>query len=383
MKKRKIAYITGTRADFGLMSSVLKSIDNHPQFTLQVFATGMHLIPKFGFTFKEVKSAYPDAVKISSFFEDSTKAGMAKFIADFQIKFWKALKENKPDLVLVLGDRAEMLGAAVIANYYGLPVAHVHGGDKTTTIDETARHAITKLSHLHFAATKDSGDRIKKLGEQDWRIHIVGAPSLDNVLSEKIPNRKEINSYLGLEADRKFILVLLHPVTKSINESGVQMEQTLKAVKSFNLPVAVVYPNADAGGLKIIQVIEREKNNPNFHLFPSVEYSMFLGLERETAVWVGNSSAGIIESASFQTPVVNIGDRQKGRPQSGNVINALYSKNEIENAINKSLSDKNFLAKLKKIKNIWGDGKTGKRIVKILSETDFNNPRLVQKIITY
>lgn len=381
-KKRKIAYVTGTRADFGLMTSVLKSIDKHPKLALQIFATGMHLMPKFGFTFNEVKKAYPQAVKISSVFEDSTQFGMAKFITDFQIKLLKKFNKYKPDLVLVMGDRAEMLGAAVVANYYGLPVAHVHGGDKTTTIDETTRHAITKLSHLHFAATKDSAVRIKKLGEEDWRIHIVGAPSLDNVLSEKIPEKSQVYSFLGLGLNEKFILVLQHPVTKSINESAEQMEKTLKAVERFNFPVVVVYPNADAGGLKMIEVIEKRRKNPGFHLFPSIEYKMFLGLERECAVWVGNSSAGIIESASFQTPVVNIGSRQKGRPQSGNIINTDYDKFEIENAIRKSLLDEKYRKKLKSIKNLWGNGHSSQKIVRVLSGINLDN-NLMQKQITY
>lgn len=381
MKKKKIAYITGTRADFGLMSSVLRSIDNHPRLTLQVFATGMHLMRRFGFTFKEVNLVYPNAIKINSVFEDSTHFGMAKFIADFQLKFWMALKKDKPDLVLVMGDRAEMLGTAVVANYYGLPIAHIHGGDKTTTIDETARHAITKLSHLHFAATKDSADRIKKLGEEDWRVHIVGAPSLDNILNEKIPGKKEVYSFLGLDVNEKFILVLQHPITKSINESGKQMEQTLKATESFKVPIVVIYPNADAGGLKIIEVIEKRRKNPNFRMFPSVEYNMFLGLEREAAAWVGNSSAGIIESASFQTPVVNIGDRQKGRSQSGNVINTLYSKNEIESAIKKSMFDEKYHQSLKRIKNPWGDGHTAERIINILTKIKINDKLLNKQII--
>lgn len=383
MKKRKIVYISGTRADFGLMSSVLKSVDKDPNFTLQILATGMHLQPKFGYTFKEVRAIYPNVIKINSIFEDDSQIGMAKFITDFQTKFWAMLKKSRPDLVLVMGDRAEMLGAAVVANYFGLPVAHVHGGDKTTTIDETARHAVTKLSHLHFAATQDSAKRIKKLGEEDWRIHTVGAPSLDNMLSKKIPPREVVNSFLGLGLDKKFILILQHPITKSIHESGKQMEQTIKAAESFNLPIVIVYPNADAGGLKMIEVIESRKNNPNFHLFPSIEYNMFLGLEREAVVWIGNSSAGIIESASFQTPVVNIGDRQKGRPQSGNVINTSHNQVDIEAAVKKSLFDKDYLTKVKKVKNIWGDGKASSKIVNVLNKTDFYDPKLLQKYISY
>ncbi len=380
--KKKIVYISGSRADFGLMSGVLKLINSSSQLELLIYATGMHLMPKFGLTIKDIDGFIPNVRKINAVFKDDSRTGMVNFSVDFSSKFLKQLILDKPDLILVLGDRIEMLTAAVIAGYFGLPIAHVHGGDKTTTIDEIARHAITKLSHLHFAATEDSADRIKKLGEEEWRIHVVGAPSLDNVLSEQIPSRKEIYSFLTLSPDKKFILVVQHPVTNLIDASGDLIRETLNAVKEFNLPIVVVYPNADVGGQKIIKVIEEEKNNSNFRLFPSVEYKMFLGIEKIASVWVGNSSAGIIESASFQTPVVNIGERQKGRPQSGNVINVYYDKLEIMDAIKKSLFDSEYLKKIKKIKNVWGDGNTSSKIVSILENINFDQT-LLNKQITY
>ncbi len=382
MKKRKIAYISGTRADFGLMTSVLTAIDSNPALELSIFATGMHLMPLFGNTIKQVEKSFSNVKKIDSTFSSLDKTQSAEFISDFIPKFKNALEKDKPDILVLLGDRIEMLSSAIVALYLGIPVAHVHGGDKTTTIDETSRHAITKMAHLHFAATRDSAERIRKLGEESWRIHIVGAPSLDNILKEKIPGKIEVYSFLKLNPDQKFILVTQHPMTSLINEAQKQIEQTLSAVKSFNLPTVVIYPNADAGGRKMIKAIEAEKNNPNFRLFPSVEYKMFLGIEKQAAVWIGNSSGGIIESASFKTPVVNIGDRQKGRPQSGNVINTDYTGNEIENAIKKSLYDLNFHSKLRKVKNIWGDGHSSQKIVKVLSGIKIDG-KLFNKQITY
>lgn len=382
MKKRKIAFITGTRADFGLMTSVLNSIKNSQKLDLQIFATGMHLMPKFGLTFNEVQKSFPQVEKIDVVFKEDNKSGMAEFIADFAPEFLKKLKVNNPDMVLVLGDRVEMLAVSLVSAYLGIPIAHIHGGDKTMTVDESARHAITKFAHLHFAATKDSAKRISKLGEEKWRIYIVGAPSLDNILIKEIPGKKQVYSFLDLELDKKFILVLQHSVTGLENQAEEQIKKTLNAVKSFNLPVVVIYPNSDPGSLKIIKVLETEKNNPNFRLFPNVEYKMFLGMEKEASVWVGNSSGGIIESASFRTPVVNVGDRQMGRPQSGNILNVDYDQTAITRAIKKSLFDKEYLKKIKGVKNIWGDGKASSKIVKILEEIEIG-PKLLTKQITY
>ncbi len=380
--KRKIAYITGTRADFGVMSSVLRSINSNPGLELIVYATGMHLMPEYGLTIKQVEELYPDVRKIDVVFRGNSKLGMAQFVADFTSKFLDQLKHDQIDLILVLGDRVEMISAALIAAYLGLPIAHVHGGDKTMTVDEVARHAITKLSHLHFVATKDSAERIKKLGEEDWRIHIVGAPSLDNTLSKKVPSKEEVYSFLKLDPNQKFILVLQHSTSNILGQAQNQIRETIEAVKDFDLPVVVVYPNADPGGQQIIQEIEKEKDNPQFNLFSSIKYEMFLGVEKEAAVWIGNSSSGIIESASFKTPVVNIGDRQKGRPQSGNVIDVDYKKGEIKEAIKKSLYDEDYRLRVSNISNLWGDGRAAEKVVKVLESLEIG-PKLLTKQITY
>lgn len=380
--KRRIAYVSGSRADFGLISPVLKAIKSHQDLTLQLYVTGMHLMEEFGNTAEDIKKEFPEAQIIDETFKSDDRAGMAEFIANFGVKILSVLKKDTPDFVLVQGDRVEMLAVAAVANIFGLPIAHTHGGDKTTTADETVRHAVTKLSHLHFPATDDSAERIKNLGEESWRINVVGAPGLDTVLNEQLPSRAELFAYLNIDPRQKMILVLQHPVTENIAASARQMQQTLEAVAEFNLPVVVIYSNADAGGREMIKVIEKAKMNPLFRIYPNLEYKTFLALEKEAAVWVGNSSGAIIESASFKTPVVNIGDRQNGRPQSSNVINTGYNKEEIKTAIDKSLNDKDYLKKLKKITNIWGDGHASERIVKVLSEVAIDS-KLLNKQITY
>lgn len=382
MKKRKVAYISGTRADFGLMTPVLKAIEASDKLQLDLFATGIHLMDEFGHTVDYVHKQFPRTKIIPATFKSDDRLGMAKFMGNYLQKAVAILSREKVDLILILGDRVEMICSALAATYLGIPTAHLHGGEITSTIDEVARHAITKLASLHFTATEDSAQRIKKMGEEEWRIFVVGAPALDVILNETLPTREELFQKMGLDPKNKIILVVQHPVTEQISKAGRQMAETIAAVKSFNLPAVLTFPHPDPGGRQIIRVIEKEKNNPLFKIFKSLEFRDWLALEKEAAVMLGNSSAGIIESAAFKTPVVNIGDRQNGRLQSGNVINVGYNRAEIARAIEKSLSDKDYLKKVKKVKNIWGDGKTALKVRQILEKIEMGE-KLLAKRMTY
>lgn len=382
MKKRKIAYISGTRADFGLMTPVLKAVEKSEKLTLKLYATGIHLMEDFGRTIDFVKAEFPAVKIIPVKFSSDDRQTMAKFAGEYLSKLVNILSEDRPDLILILGDRVEMLCTALACVYLGIPSAHLHGGEKTSTVDDVSRHAITKLASIHLAATKESAKRIEKTGEEDWRIHVVGAPALDMILNNQLPKRAKLFPKLGLDPKDRIILVAQHPVSEQIDEAGRQMEATLSAVKSFNLAVVVTFPHPDPGGRKIIEVIEREASNPLFHIFPSLEYKDWLALERETAAMVGNSSAGMIESSSFKIPVVNIGNRQKGRQHGSNVINVGYNKEEIKAAIYRSLYDSDYLDLLKKIKNPYGDGKTSQRVVKILEELKLES-KLINKKLAY
>lgn len=382
MKKRKIAYVTGTRADFGLMTRILKAISQSKKLSLQVYATGVHLMKEFGMTVDQVKREFIGTKEIPSIFESDSRHGMAKFTGDFLGKLIDVFSKDRPDFVLTLGDRSEMLCTAMTCLYLNIPMGHVHGGERTSTVDELARHAITKLSHIHFPATKESADRIKKMGEDKWRIHIVGAPALDAIINEKLPTRAELFCKLNLDPKKPVLLVTQHPVSGEVDSAGEQMEEILRAVKKINLPAVVTYPHPDAGGRKMIEVINREKSNPLFRIVPSLEYTLFLALERETAVWIGNSSGALIESSSFRTPVVNIGTRQSGRQKGGNVLDVGYAETEITMAIEKSLHDEMYRDTLQKVKNPWGDGKTGPRVARILEDLVID-ARLLAKQISY
>ncbi len=362
------------------MTPVLKAIKHSPKLELQVYITGIHLMPDFGLTAKEVHKLFPAAKIIQSVFKTDDRLGMAEFTGNFLPKVIEAFKKDRPDFVLTLGDRPEMLCVALACLYSGIPVGHIHGGDRTATVDEIARHAITKLSHIHFPATQEAAKRIEKIGEEKWRIHIVGAPALDVILKEQLPKRKDLFEKLGLNYKKPAILLTQHPVSEEYENAGKQMAEVIAAVKSFKLPVVVIYPHADAGGRKIITEINKERKNPNFHIFPSLPYKQFLALEREAAAWVGNSSAAMIESASFKTPVVNVGNRQSGRQHADNVLNTGYNRNEIRAAIKKSLYDKNYLNRLKKVKNPWGDGRAAERIARVLEKVKFDQKFLWKQI---
>ncbi|MDP3999601.1 MAG: UDP-N-acetylglucosamine 2-epimerase [bacterium] len=380
--KKTIAYITGTRADFGLMTPILKAIASSSELNLQVYATGIHLMPKFGNTFKEVKKLFPLVKVIEAVFKTDDRNGMAMFTGEFLAKLVAVFDKDRPDFVLTLGDRPEMLCVATACLYLGIPTGQVHGGEKTSTVDEIARHAITKLSQVHFPATQESAERIRKMGEEEWRIHIVGAPALDVILNEKLPGRTELFRDLNLDPNQKIILVAQHPVSEEYGQAGKQMEETLAAVKSFGLPTVVIYPHADSGGRKIIEVIDREKHNPLFRIFPSLPYKQFLALEKECSVWVGNSSGAMIESSSFRVPVVNVGTRQNGRQRGNNVIDVGYDRKAIQLAIKKSLFSRAYSDKLASVKSPWGDGKTGPRVAKLLEGLEIDS-RLLTKQVSY
>lgn len=380
---KKIAYVTGTRADFGLMTPILHAIKQSPKLTLQVYATGIHCMAEFGNTVAEVKKEFPNCVTIPVAFDTGVRRSLAEFAGVFIKKLVREFKNKRPDFVLVLGDRVEMLCAAFVCLYLGIPVGHVHGGDKTETVDDSARHAITKMSAVHFTATRQAAERVIQMGEAAERVHVVGAPALDVILHQKLPTRKELFADLQLGKAKQVILVTQYPVTeftKNIEQAGPNMAETIAAVKSFHLPVVVVYPNADDGGRQIIDVMNREKTNPLFHIFPSLPYKQFLALEREAAVWVGNSSGAMIESASFQTPVVQVGSRQAGRLHGNNVITVGYKRKEIIAAIKKSLYSHTYRQQLAKVKNPWGDGRAARRVVSILEKLKIDDALLRKQI---
>lgn len=378
LKKRKILYISGTRADYGLMKQTLIRIKNHPNLNLEIVATGMHLMPEFGLTVNEIKKDGFKIHRVNATYEEDNKESMSGFIGQFIQLLTRKMKEIKPDIILVLGDRGEMLAGAIVGAYLTIPVVHIAGGDVTSTIDGITRHAITKLSNVHFPATKNSAERIKKMGEESWRIFTVGAPGLDSILGEKLFSKKDIAKKYNLDISQPILLVIQHPVTTEIENVARQIKETMEAIKEFNYQTIVTYPNADAGGRKMIKVIEKHRKYPFIKIYKNITHKDYLSLMRVASVIIGNSSGGLTEAPSFKLPAVNIGTRQQGREQAGNVINVNYDKNEIKKAVQKALYDERFKERVKKCKNPYGQGKANERIVRILSSIKIDK-KLLQK----
>ena len=377
--KRKILYVSGTRADYGLMKHTLQEIKNHPSLDLIILATGMHLMPEFGNTIDLVRKDGFAVREVNAVFREDTKAAMSLFIGEFIQKATAAVQELKPDIILVLGDRAEMLGAAMIGTYLSIPVAHLHGGEVSSTVDEHVRHAITKLAHLHLPATQKSAERIHNLGEEESRIHMVGAPGLDGIVHTQKLRKAELEKYLNLDLSKPTALVIQHSVSAEMELAAAQMQATLEAVQEAGLQAVIIYPNTDAGGRKIIEVIEKYRTNPSFSIHKNIPHEQFISAMSHVGVMVGNSSSGIIEAASFGLPVVNIGSRQDGRERAANVIDVGHSKEEIKNGIRTALAYKH---EQKSWSNPYGDGNAAERIVQILSSLEIHK-NLIQKRLRY
>ncbi|MDI6786042.1 MAG: UDP-N-acetylglucosamine 2-epimerase [bacterium] len=380
---KKIAVITGNRADYGIYYPILKTILAHSNLELFLIVTGSHLSPDFGNTIDEIlRDGFNIKAKVDMLPDDDTGAAMAKSLGKGIIGITKALELIQPNILLILGDRGEMMAGAIAGAHMNIVVAHIHGGEVSGTIDESLRHAITKLSHIHLVATNKSAKRIIKLGEQKNMVFVVGAPRLDTILNQKLIEPSIIAKKFNLDLSRPILLAVQHPVTTEINEAAWQMKQTMQALKKLSLQTILMLPNSDAGGQAMIKIIKEFKDCSFINSFSSLPHLEYLSLMKIAKVMVGNSSSGIIEAPSFHLPVVNIGTRQQGRQCSNNIINVKYNKVEIIKAINKALFDENFRKRIKNCKNPYGDGKASSIIVKILNKIKIT-PNLLQKKLTY
>jgi len=379
---RKILYISGTRADYGLIQSTLRNIDNYPELQLEIIATGMHLMEEFGTTVNEIKKDGFTYHTIEATHKKDDRGSMVEFIGVLLQKLSLKIKEIKPDVILVLGDRGEMLAGAIAGVYLGIPVAHLHGGEVSSTVDDTTRHAITKLAHIHFPATELSAERILKMGEPKETVFVVGAPSLDSILYERLIESEKIADIYGLDLSRPIVMVIQHPVSIEIEYAQDQIRQTLDAVVDLEFQTVVIYPNADAGGRRMIEIIKSYEHNPNIKAYKNIPRKEYLSLLKVASVLVGNSSSGIIEASSFKLPVVNIGTRQKGRERGENVIDADYEKGDIKSKIFMCLHDENFKQKVSTCNSPYGDGKAGEKIAEILGSIKINE-KLLQKKMSY
>ena len=375
---RKICYISGTRADFGIMKSTLQCINNDKKLDLRVIVTGMHLLKKYGNTWKEISASnLTIAGKVEVLLTGSEGHEMAIALGEQVIEFTKILKANNPDILLLLGDRGEMLAGAIAALHLNIPIVHIHGGELSGTIDDSIRHSISKLAHFHFTSTKKSRNRLIKMGEFPNNIFVTGAPGLDEIKNITLIERKLLLTKYQLLQTEPYLLFLFHPVVQQIESIEKQIEIIMKVLLKNDQQILILMPNSDSGSSLITNVIKKYQIQEKIQIITHAPRVDFLSLVSNAEVFVGNSSSGIIEAASLGTPVLNLGDRQKFRERNSNIIDVEISSHAIKKGLIKAqkMHDKSW-------KNCYGDGNSSSRIVKLLKNLPFDS-YILEKVNAY
>jgi len=381
MAVRKICVVTGTRADYGLLSGLMAALQQCKEFELQLIATAMHLSPEFGLTYRQIENdGFVINEKIEMLLSGDTAVSITKSMGLGTIGFADAYDRLRPDLVVILGDRFEALAAAQAAMIAKIPVAHIHGGEVTEgAVDESIRHSITKMSHLHFVATDEFKKRVIQLGEQPDNVHVCGAPGIDNIKNMELLDRSALEQSLDFDLGQTCFLVTYHPVTLATVGDSNSMTNLLDALDAFpEAKIIITFPNADADGRQLIsQVKEYAARQPDrIFVTDSLGQLRYLSALQHVDAVIGNSSSGLLEVPSFKKPTINIGDRQKGRLKAGSVIDCAESTLEIVEAIRFGLSEE-FRKTIQTIENPYGDGNAIERILTVLKKCNLKG--LVRK----
>lgn len=377
--KRKIAVVTSSRADYSHLYWVLVELSRHPDVALAIVTMGPHLSAEFGNTWKDIsRDGFVTAENVECLLSSDSDVGMAKTIGVATLGLADCLGKMRPDLLLLIADRYEMLAPASVALALRIPVAHIEGGDVSQgAIDDAVRNAITKLSHVHLTTTESSRQRVISMGEEAWRVHTVGSPSLDHTTKTTLFTREEVERRLRISLDDETVAVIYHPVTIS-RDTLFEVNLLLAALERIPQHLLFISPNADAGSRELIDRIQtfiRARGNASF--VTSIEHLTYLSLLQYLAALVGNSSSGIMEAASFKLPVVNVGRRQQGRERAGNVLDCSHESTEIENAIRVALSG-TFRASLGNLVNRYGDGHSAEKITRVLTTLPLSESLLMK-----
>ena len=369
---KKICVITGSRAEYGLLSRVMRFIKEDADLQLQIITTNMHLSIEHGETYKEIEAdGFVIDKKIPILSSSDTTNATAKSVGTGMIGFADAYQELQPDMLMVLGDRYEILAAVSTALFYKIPVIHLHGGEITEgAYDDAIRHAITKMSHLHFTSTEEYRRRVIQMGENPATVYYVGALGCDNIRQIPLMGKEELEKSLNFSVDRKTILITFHPVTMETNTAETQFKELLSAIDQFNdLRVIFTMPNSDTDGQIIMELIKKyvARNSEKAIWFTSLGVRRYLSTLQYIGAVVGNSSSGIIEVPSFHIPTLNIGDRQKGRIAAKSVVNCLPIKDSIEKQL-AIITESHSIKSLKDVVNPYDKPNTAQEIVRIIKE---------------
>ena len=368
---RKICVVTSTRAEYGLLYWLLKEIEADSELKLQLIVTGMHLSPEFGLTHKEIEKEFKIDKKIEILSSSHTSLDICAEMARVYEKFAPALAELKPDILVLLGDRYEIFGVAGVASIMQIPIAHIHGGETTQgAFDEAFRHSITKMSHIHFAATNEYANRIIQLGEEPSRVFNVGGPGIENIKKLNLLNKDEFEKSIKFKLAKKNILITFHPVTLENSSAREQFNELLNALDELEETNFIfTKANSDTDGDVINKMIDEyvSENSQKAVAFASLGQLRYLSAIKFVDIVLGNSSSGLLEVPSFKKATINIGDRQKGRARASSVIDVRPVKEEILAAIKRAYS-KEFEQTLKDTINPYDGGNPSKKMVKILKE---------------
>ncbi len=374
---RRVAYVSGTRADYGLMASTLQRAQRDG-LDVAMLVTGMHLLPRYGETIRDIER---DGLRIAARVPVSLSGGdgkeMAQAIGAALIGFVETLDRDRPDIVLVLGDRGEMLAGALAALHLNIPIAHVHGGERSGTVDEPIRHAISKLAHYHFVSTEGARARLVRMGEHAAHVFVTGAPGLDDVIAQPKQTRASLAAEVRFDAARPIVLAIFHPVVQEAHAAGAQALAVLEGALGCGAQVLWFLPNADAGGQAVTAALEPYRRRGDIRFITHLGRHAFTSWMAAADALVGNSSAGIIEAASLGLWAINIGSRQNARERNENVIDVGTDRAEINQAIARALA-----AGRQTFTNVYGDGHAGERIVHLLASLPLE-PGLLDKTNAY
>lgn len=373
-----LLFVSGSRGEWGYIRPIIRRCQARG-IGYSICATNMVLLPAYGQLIDEIKrDGFDVGDEIFMSLEGNNHFTMAKSLAVFMSSFVDVLHRIKPTWVVIAGDRGEQLMAAVAAAYTYTPVAHVQAGERSGNIDGVTRHAIGKFVHLHFAANKDAADRLISLGEEEFRVHLVGAPQLDELTEGEVATPEELERIHAVSTGGAYLLVVQHPVTEEMHMARQQIEELVAALAQFDMPKIWILPNNDAGSAVTRQTLIAKRTS-QVHLFENLTRRAYLALMKNCAAIVGNSSSGLIEAPTFAIPAVNLGRRQASRLRGENVIDAEFEHGAIRAAIDLALSPK-FRARLRDAGNPYGDGHSSERIIDILMKTPRDDRLLIKKL---
>lgn len=371
---KKIAFLSGTRADWGKIKSLLQEVKDNKKFKYQIFVCGMHLLEQYGKTFIEIFKDGFDEVFLAKPHKHHQQMDLA--LADTIKQFSSFIKSYQPDLIVVHGDRLEALAGTIVGAFNNILVAHIEGGEVSGTIDESIRHSISKLSHVHFVANEEAQKRLLQLGEEN--IHIIGSPDIDIMLSANLPTFKQVQEhYFQIQKfNGDYGIFIYHPVTTELEKLPKHIKITINALKKSKQNFVVIYPNNDLGSKIIIKELEKLKECENFAIFSSIKFEAFLTLLKNAKLMIGNSSAGVREAPFYAIPTINLGSRQEGRYK--NIAN-IISIPENEKLILEAIQKANAL-KIEK-NNEFGEGESAKKFIEILQSPSFWEIKLQKKFM--